>query len=64
MSYILKAGYQITQQRAPFATNGAIEFHCYSSDNRNKSYLKTSKIKQIQLEQDSGKSLHETSENL
>ncbi|XKL60170.1 hypothetical protein PGB90_001186 [Kerria lacca] len=60
----LPAGYQITQQRAPFATNGAIEFHCYSSDNRNKSYLKTSKIKQIQLEQDSGKSLHETSENL
>lgn len=45
------AGYQITQQRMPLALNGQISFFVSN-------ILKSSKIKQIQLEQDSGKSLH------
>lgn len=49
------AGYQITQQRLPLAVNGEISFYV---TNVQHPYLKTSKIHQIQLEQDSGKSLH------
>lgn len=50
------AGYQITQQRLPLAVNGEISF--FVSNVSHQSYLKTSKIHQIQLEQDSGKSIH------
>lgn len=49
------AGYQITQQRMPLALNGNISFFV---SNVKSPYLKSSQIKQIQLEQDSGKSLH------
>lgn len=49
------AGYQITQQRLPLAVNGEISFFV---SNASQTYLKTSKIHQIQLEQDSGKSIH------
>lgn len=49
------AGYQITQQRLPLAVNGEISFLV---TNVKHPYLKTSKIHQIQLEQDSGKSIH------
>lgn len=49
------AGYQITQQRNPIAINGDLSFYVL---NTKTPYKKTSKIKQIQLEQDSGKSLH------
>ncbi|XP_031620064.1 glutamyl-tRNA(Gln) amidotransferase subunit B, mitochondrial [Contarinia nasturtii] len=49
------AGYQITQQRLPLAVNGQITFFV---SNVKKPYLKSSKIHQIQLEQDSGKSIH------
>lgn len=49
------AGYQITQQRLPLAVNGEISFVV---QNVKTSYLKSSKIHQIQLEQDSGKSIH------
>lgn len=49
------AGYQITQQRLPLAVNGEISFFV---PNNSQPYLKTSKIHQIQLEQDSGKSIH------
>lgn len=49
------AGYQITQQRLPLAVNGKISF--FVPDVKNP-YLKSSKIHQIQLEQDSGKSIH------
>lgn len=49
------AGYQITQQRLPLAVNGEISFFV---SNVSQPYLKTSKIHQIQLEQDSGKSIH------
>lgn len=49
------AGYQITQQRMPIAVNGEISFYVVNTKNP---YRKSSKIHQIQLEQDSGKSLH------
>lgn len=50
------AGYQITQQRKPIAVGGEVSF--YVSINSKSPYEKKSKIRQIQLEQDSGKSLH------
>ncbi|XP_011350215.1 glutamyl-tRNA(Gln) amidotransferase subunit B, mitochondrial isoform X2 [Ooceraea biroi] len=55
----LPAGFQITQQRQPIAVNGEIKFHVYTPGIHKSSYLKSSKIKQIQIEQDSGKSLHD-----
>ena len=62
----MPCGYQITQQQEPIAYNGSIEFIVYDESinqiNRiqNKSldpYMKKCRLKQIQLEQDSGKSL-------
>ncbi|XP_063626757.1 glutamyl-tRNA(Gln) amidotransferase subunit B, mitochondrial [Cydia splendana] len=55
----LPAGYQITQQRAPLASDGVINFQVYTPGIHKKPYKKSSTIKQIQLEQDSGKSLHD-----
>ncbi|CAH0401233.1 unnamed protein product [Chilo suppressalis] len=55
----LPSGYQITQQRAPLASDGVIDFQVYTPGIHKKPYKKSSKIKQIQLEQDSGKSLHD-----
>ncbi|XP_026729860.1 glutamyl-tRNA(Gln) amidotransferase subunit B, mitochondrial [Trichoplusia ni] len=55
----LPAGYQITQQRAPLATDGILSFQVYTPGIHKAPYRKSSKIKQIQLEQDSGKSLHD-----
>lgn len=49
------AGYQITQQRLPLAIDGNISFFV---SNVKSPYLKSSRIHQIQLEQDSGKSIH------
>ncbi|EFN87568.1 Probable glutamyl-tRNA(Gln) amidotransferase subunit B, mitochondrial [Harpegnathos saltator] len=56
----LPAGFQITQQAQPIAVGGAIKFYV-SGPRVQKAYSKSSKIKQIQLEQDSGKSLHNES---
>ncbi|OTF71202.1 glutamyl-tRNA(Gln) amidotransferase subunit B, mitochondrial-like [Euroglyphus maynei] len=54
-------GYQITQQRNPIARDGYIEFivhdDFYENDQTFQPYLKRCRLKQIQLEQDSGKSL-------
>ncbi|KAL0820518.1 hypothetical protein ABMA28_006376 [Loxostege sticticalis] len=55
----LPSGYQITQQRAPLASDGVINFQVFTPGVHKKPYKKSSKIKQIQLEQDSGKSLHD-----
>lgn len=63
--YLLKqiqAGYQITQQRFPLAQNGAVEYAVYQPGVHSKPYYRVSKIKQIQLEQDSGKSLLDVAE--
>ncbi|XP_071878065.1 glutamyl-tRNA(Gln) amidotransferase subunit B, mitochondrial isoform X3 [Bombus fervidus] len=54
----MPAGFQITQQRKPLAVNGEIKFNVFKSGLHKKSYSKSSKIKQIQLEQDSGRSYH------
>ncbi|XP_051173159.1 glutamyl-tRNA(Gln) amidotransferase subunit B, mitochondrial [Leptopilina boulardi] len=55
----LPTGYQITQQRKPLAVDGIINFHVFNPYWHKKPYSKQSKIKQLQLEQDSGRSLHD-----
>ncbi|KAL1130890.1 hypothetical protein AAG570_012131, partial [Ranatra chinensis] len=55
----LPAGYQITQQRAPLASDGQLSFQVFTPGVNKMPYQKISKIKQIQLEQDSGKSFHD-----
>ncbi|CRL06165.1 CLUMA_CG019123, isoform A [Clunio marinus] len=53
----LPAGYQITQQRAPLASNGSLTFPVFTPGT--KPYYKSVRLHQLQLEQDSGKSLHD-----
>ncbi|XP_058462493.1 glutamyl-tRNA(Gln) amidotransferase subunit B, mitochondrial [Malaya genurostris] len=55
----LPAGYQITQQRAPLARGGALTFPVIIPGVTRKPYYKSSRLHQLQLEQDSGKSLHD-----
>ncbi|XP_029412623.1 glutamyl-tRNA(Gln) amidotransferase subunit B, mitochondrial isoform X4 [Nannospalax galili] len=54
----LPAGYQITQQRLPIAANGSLTYGVCIGKKQSQ-MAKTVRIKQIQLEQDSGKSLHD-----
>jgi len=56
----LPAGYQITQFNSPYARNGALDFLVYTPGIHKKPYRKRSRLKQIQLEQDSGKSIHDS----
>ncbi|KAI9576957.1 hypothetical protein GQX74_014324 [Glossina fuscipes] len=53
----LPNGYQITQQRSALANNGQITFPVIVPGK--KIYYKTVRLLQLQLEQDSGKSLHD-----
>ncbi|XP_051897464.1 glutamyl-tRNA(Gln) amidotransferase subunit B, mitochondrial isoform X2 [Pristis pectinata] len=53
----LPVGYQITQQRCPIAVNGNLAYNLCVG--KNHVIPKSVRIKQIQLEQDSGKSLHD-----
>ena len=59
----LPAGYQITQQRQALAVDGKFSFPVEEKEilgnNSKKISLKESSIVQLQLEQDSGKSLHD-----
>ncbi|KAM8764034.1 glutamyl-tRNA(Gln) amidotransferase subunit B, mitochondrial [Rhynchonycteris naso] len=55
----LPAGYQITQQRLPIAVNGSLAYSLCVGKKQTQVINKTVRIKQIQLEQDSGKSLHD-----
>ncbi|KFP54922.1 hypothetical protein N323_02221, partial [Cathartes aura] len=55
----LPAGYQITQQRVPIAVNGSLSYSRCVDNKMSQMVTKTVRIKQIQLEQDSGKSLHD-----
>ncbi|GFG30311.1 hypothetical protein Cfor_02126 [Coptotermes formosanus] len=55
----LPAGYQITQHRVPLAQGGILEYPVFIPGAHNKTYSKKCFIKQLQLEQDSGKSLHD-----
>lgn len=54
----LPAGYQITQQRCPLAKGGHVEYLALDEDHK-KLVLKRAQLTQLQLEQDSGKSLHD-----
>ncbi|KAG7221918.1 hypothetical protein INR49_016944 [Caranx melampygus] len=54
----LPAGYQITQQRRPIAVDGVLTYS-FLGGKRGEVVRKSVNIKQIQLEQDSGKSLHD-----
>ncbi|KAF7273522.1 hypothetical protein GWI33_013765 [Rhynchophorus ferrugineus] len=60
----MPAGYQITQQRAPLAQNGSLEFNVFTPAVHKSSYKTKVGIKQLQLEQDSGKSLHDFDRSL
>uniref|UniRef100_A0AAV2LIQ5 Glutamyl-tRNA(Gln) amidotransferase subunit B, mitochondrial n=1 Tax=Knipowitschia caucasica TaxID=637954 RepID=A0AAV2LIQ5_KNICA len=55
----LPAGYQITQQRMPIAVDGVLNYCLMGGKTKNQVFRKSVRIKQIQLEQDSGKSLHD-----
>lgn len=55
----LPAGYQITQQRRPIAVDGTLQYSLLGGKKKNQVIRKSVRIKQIQLEQDSGKSLHD-----
>nr|XP_008110183.1 PREDICTED: glutamyl-tRNA(Gln) amidotransferase subunit B, mitochondrial [Anolis carolinensis] len=59
----LPAGYQITQQRLPIAVNGTLSYSFCVGKNQSEVITRTVRIKQIQLEQDSGKSLHDDLRN-
>lgn len=55
----MPAGYQITQQRLPIAVNGSLTYSYLGGKKRSQVMSRRVRIKQIQLEQDSGKSLHD-----
>ncbi|XP_076169902.1 glutamyl-tRNA(Gln) amidotransferase subunit B, mitochondrial isoform X2 [Ptiloglossa arizonensis] len=55
----LPAGFQITQHKNPLAVNGEITFMVFNPGVHKQPYFKSSKIKQIQLEQDSGRTYHD-----
>ncbi|VVC36675.1 Aspartyl/glutamyl-tRNA(Asn/Gln) amidotransferase, B subunit,Aspartyl/Glutamyl-tRNA(Gln) [Cinara cedri] len=57
----MPAGYQITQQFKPLAVNGQLTFHVIDQDINKVPYSKTSLIKQVQIEQDSGRTIHDDS---
>ena len=57
-----QAGYQITQQRHALANEGVFKYILYGRTH-NDCKEKTVRITQLQLEQDSGKSLHDDIEN-
>nr|XP_058922697.1 glutamyl-tRNA(Gln) amidotransferase subunit B, mitochondrial isoform X2 [Kogia breviceps] len=56
----LPAGYQITQQRLPIAVNGSLAYSVCVGKRQSQMVTRTAGVKQIQLEQDSGKSLHDS----
>ncbi|KAG7314171.1 hypothetical protein KOW79_022667 [Hemibagrus wyckioides] len=55
----LPAGYQITQQRLPIAVSGSLSYSYLGGKKRSEVMMKSVRVRQIQLEQDSGKSLHD-----
>lgn len=58
MLLLYQAGYQITQQNHAIANNGAFKYIVYGRTERD-CQEKQANILQLQLEQDSGKSLHD-----
>ncbi len=58
--FFAQAGYQITQQRQPLATGGFLNYVTWIHEGKHKRLEhRTARITQIQLEQDSGRSLHD-----
>ncbi|KAK0418095.1 hypothetical protein QR680_013367 [Steinernema hermaphroditum] len=57
-------GYQITQQDHPIAVNGYLDFYVYDSDKKNSWYEKRLEIQRVQLEMDSGKTIHDDNRSL
>ncbi|XP_066516775.1 glutamyl-tRNA(Gln) amidotransferase subunit B, mitochondrial [Hoplias malabaricus] len=55
----MPAGYQITQQRLPIAVNGSLTYSYLGGRKRSQMLSRCVRLRQIQLEQDSGKSLHD-----
>ncbi|XP_032320743.1 glutamyl-tRNA(Gln) amidotransferase subunit B, mitochondrial isoform X2 [Camelus ferus] len=55
----LPAGYQITQQRLPIAVDGSLAYSVCVGKKLGQAVTRTVRVRQIQLEQDSGKSLHD-----
>lgn len=55
----LPAGYQITQLDHPIASDGHLDFIVYNAAVHRKPYRHSVKLIQIQLEEDSGKSIHD-----
>ncbi|XP_041359895.1 glutamyl-tRNA(Gln) amidotransferase subunit B, mitochondrial-like isoform X2 [Gigantopelta aegis] len=58
----LPSGYQITQQRQPLAVGGELAYVNFNPSVHKQPIKKKAKLVQIQLEQDSGKSLHDLEE--
>ncbi|KAK3099597.1 hypothetical protein FSP39_006799 [Pinctada imbricata] len=58
----LPQGYQITQQRMPLAVGGKVDYAIVDESTQKEIGQGTARITQIQLEQDSGKSLHDEEE--
>ncbi|CAL4152692.1 unnamed protein product, partial [Meganyctiphanes norvegica] len=59
----LPAGYQITQLDHPIASNGSLKFVVYNAGVHRRPYYHTVELIQLQLEEDSGKSIHDTDNN-
>ncbi|EPY72351.1 glutamyl-tRNA(Gln) amidotransferase subunit B, mitochondrial precursor [Camelus ferus] len=55
----VQAGYQITQQRLPIAVDGSLAYSVCVGKKLGQAVTRTVRVRQIQLEQDSGKSLHD-----
>lgn len=58
--HILQAGYQITQAEFPIASNGKLDFIVYDPSVQKLPYRHSVDLIQLQLEEDSGKSIHDT----
>ncbi|TKR67912.1 hypothetical protein L596_023986 [Steinernema carpocapsae] len=55
----MPTGYQITQQDHPIAKNGYFDFYVYRNDQIESWYQKRLEIFRVQLEMDSGKTIHD-----
>ena len=58
----LPAGYQITQQRQALAVSGVLRYPVLCQELSKAMYSRECEVTQVQLEQDSGKSLHDEEE--
>lgn len=57
-------GYQITQKEQPIGSNGWVDYGVFEVNVHEKAYCKKSKVLRVQLEQDTGSSLHDVNNNV